>query len=52
MGVLAGQVDAERHAIGEVGVVDIDQPLGRMQRVEFIGVKDGIAHPKPHLRQP
>ena len=52
VGVFAGEVDAERHAVDEIGVVDIDQPLGFMQRVEFIGVEDGVAGAEAHLREP
>jgi hypothetical protein len=52
VGVLAGEIDAQRHAVGEIGIVDIDQPLQIMQRVEFVGVEDGVAGAKAHLRQP
>src|SRR6202790_1639529 len=33
LGILAREVDAQRHAVGEIGVVDIDQPLQNVQRV-------------------
>ena len=49
VGVFAREVDAERHAVDEIGVVDIDQPLGFMQRVEFVGVEDGVAGAEAHL---
>ena len=51
-GVFAGQIDADRHAMGEIGIIDIDQPLGLMQRVEFAGAQRGFADPEPELRQP
>ena len=51
-GVLAGKVDAQRHAVDEIGVVAIDQPLQIVQRIEFIGVQDGIAGAKTDLAEP
>jgi len=42
-GVFAREVDAQRHAAGEIGIVDIDQPLLLVQRIEFIGGEDGVA---------
>ena len=52
VGVFAGQIDAQRHAIGQIRVVDIDQPLQIMQRVKLVGIEDGIADAKAHLREP
>ena len=52
VGVLAGEIDTERYAIGKIGVVDIDQPLGIVQRIEFVGVEDRITGAESHLRQP
>ena len=43
VGILAGEIDRQRDAAGEIGLVAIDQPLGGMQRVEFVGVEDGVA---------
>ena len=51
-GVCAGEIDRQRDAAGEIGIVGIDQPLRIMQRVEFIGIEDGIAGAEAHLAQP
>jgi len=52
IGIFAGQVDRQRDAIGQIRIVDIDQPLGLMQRVELIGVEDGVAGAEAHLTEP
>ena len=50
-GVFAGKVDAQRHAVDEIGIVAIDQPFQLVQRIEFVGIENGVAGSKPHLRQ-
>ena len=52
VGILAGEIDAQRHAVDEIGVVAIDQPLQVMQRIEFVRCKDGIAGAKADLAEP
>src|SRR5581483_6717993 len=51
-GLLAGEIDAERDAIGEVGLVDVNQLFQRMQRVEFVRIEDRLAGAKANLREP
>ncbi len=51
-GVFTGQIDAQRHARDEVGVIGIDQPLQFMQRFELVHIENGVAGAKANLRQP
>ena len=48
-GIRSRKIDAQRHAIDQIGIVAIDQPLQFMQRIEFIGVEDGVAGAKADL---
>ncbi len=52
VGKLAGQIDADRDAVGEIGVVRIDQPLARMQRAQAGGIEQRVAAPESDLREP
>src|SRR5262249_18882833 len=49
---LAGEIDGERDTAGKIGLLDVDQPLLRMQRVELLRIEDGFAGAEAHLRQP
>ena len=51
-GKLAGQIDTDRDAVGEIGIVGIDQPLAIMQRTQSGGVEQRVAATKADLRQP
>ena len=51
-GVVAREIDTERDAVGEIGVIDVDQLFQRMQRVEFVGLEDRVAGAETDLREP
>ena len=46
------EVDADRDAAGELGVVGIDQPLARVQLGERLGIEQRVAAAEADLRQP
>ena len=50
-GILAAEIDAQRDAVDKVGIVGIDQPLQIVQRVELVGIEDGIAGAKADLAE-
>ena len=47
-----GEIDADRNAAVEIGVVGIDQPLVRMQLAERLRVEQRVAVAEADLRQP
>ena len=51
-GIVAGQVDADREPAIHVRIVAIDQRLPGMQRLQLVGIEDGVADAEAHLRQP
>ena len=51
-GAEAGEVDADRDAVADVGIVGIDQPLARVQFARARRVEQRAAAAKADLRQP
>src|SRR5579872_5597356 len=50
-GLLSRKIDAQRHAIGEIGVIRIDEPLELVQRTELSRIEGGFACAEANLRE-
>ena len=46
------EIDADRDAFADIGVVGIDQPLARVQLAQRLGVEQRMAAAETDLRQP
>ena len=47
----AGQIDADRDAFADVGIVAVDQPFGTMQVAQGFGAEQCMTAAEPDLRQ-
>src|SRR3954469_25064443 len=47
-----GEIDAHRHALADISVVIVDEPLEGVQRTQLLRVEQPIAVPETDLRQP